>query len=262
MWINSIECSSVPSGMKTIFIKEGTEIIPEAFFKDSDIEYVYIPDSVKIIESHAFEGCKKLESIILPKNLEKIGNYVFAKSGIRQIMFPDNIKSVPAYCFAFCTFLQKINLNNVEKIEHSAFNRCMMLQNIDLKNVKEIANSSFYRCYNLRNINFGKVISIGKNSFDGCQKIETLDIPRTVKSIDNCAFKNCEKIRFVTLPDTLDFVGKQVFENNKIERLIYKGRTCFETLAEYRVEYNPYTLQELMDMGYTLKEANVILKAS
>ena len=58
----------------------------------------------------------------------------------------------------------------------------------------------------------------------------------------------------------MEIFGKQIFENDfKIENIEYKGTKNLENLAEYKVKYNKYTLQELLDSGYSIKEANAVL---
>ena len=50
-----------------------TKIGPDAFYMCEDITSVYIPASVKYIDTYAFSGCKSLTSVVLEKNsqLEK-----------------------------------------------------------------------------------------------------------------------------------------------------------------------------------------------
>ena len=61
-------------------------------FRNSDIVYAYIPNSVTLIEWQAFESCKNLASITIPNEVEYIGRGAFwGLSNLASIPIPDNL---------------------------------------------------------------------------------------------------------------------------------------------------------------------------
>lgn len=76
------------STVKTIFIDYGVLIIPERFaFSCQLLENVHLPITVCRIENCAFESCKKLKYISIPRNCRFIGHSVFARSGLEEFAY-------------------------------------------------------------------------------------------------------------------------------------------------------------------------------
>lgn len=67
-----------PSGKnKKYDVPEGTEIIGAGAFSGSPIEQVSFPDSLLRIDTIAFEGCEKIQTLKFNKHLQYIGNGAF-----------------------------------------------------------------------------------------------------------------------------------------------------------------------------------------
>ena len=67
----------------------------------------------------------------IPDNVEKIGNYAFSGSYIKEITIPDNIKIIGMYAFADCTELKTVHIPaTVEEVGHRAFCRCSSLTDV------------------------------------------------------------------------------------------------------------------------------------
>ncbi len=81
-------------------------------FKDTSIESVTIPNSIKIIGDRAFIDIKSLTSINLNEesNLENIGNSAFYGTSIKNIIIPKNVKIIQAGAF-----------NNINKLKSVIF---------------------------------------------------------------------------------------------------------------------------------------------
>eukprot|EP00980_Cylindrotheca_fusiformis_P010734 scaffold2418_cov166-Cylindrotheca_fusiformis.AAC.1 len=51
----------------------------------------------------------------------------------------------------------------------------------------------------------------GKGAFGRCEGLTKVDIPSTVKLIDNVAFLDCKGLEFLSLKDGLEQIGKGAF---------------------------------------------------
>ena len=60
-------------------ILDGTTVIAdEAFLNCSNLEFLLIPNSVKLIGDNIVNGCGKLTSIVIPSSVTDIGEKAFA----------------------------------------------------------------------------------------------------------------------------------------------------------------------------------------
>lgn len=99
------------------------EIAARAFFQNTDISSVIIPEGVEKIGHNAFEGCTNLYKVELPYTLYSVGASVFSScTGIEAITIPGNIVKVPYGMFTGCNALSDIKFSNgVEEIHQFAF---------------------------------------------------------------------------------------------------------------------------------------------
>ena len=82
-------------------VEEGTKRITQNFFKSqTKLKSVHIPNSVQVIEDHAFTGCTSLEAVNFPEGLERrlepSTNQLLLRelTGVKERVVPDF--SVPA----------------------------------------------------------------------------------------------------------------------------------------------------------------------
>lgn len=89
------------SGKKYV-LPDTVEIIDEhAFANNINLRKVVLPSSLKRIEFHAFFQCEKLAVINLPENLEYIGEGCFELSfEINRLIIPMSMKSIPTSLFS------------------------------------------------------------------------------------------------------------------------------------------------------------------
>lgn len=97
--------------------------IEEHAFRGSEITNLVIPSSVKVIETHAFSGCDKLESLTIYEGVEEINDYAFADCPkLALVSLPDSIREIGAGSFRNCPSLlltykgQTYTISNVEEL--------------------------------------------------------------------------------------------------------------------------------------------------
>lgn len=148
-----------------------------------------IPESVVQVLPFAINNCKLLESIVVSKTVEKVG---------------ENDYACP---FGRCEKLSKIiveNNPNYFSIEGALYDysktvliRCPQGKSgsfIIPNGVNEIRHSAFSSCKLLSNVHIpDSVIIIGKRAFDGCNSLESLIIPKSTAEIGDFSFPNSLK---------------------------------------------------------------------
>lgn len=74
--------------------------ILEKYIPESGETEVVVPDGVTFIDSWAFAGCSKLESVIIPDGVTEIGSEAFKNCfGLKNIIIPDSVDYVDNRAF-------------------------------------------------------------------------------------------------------------------------------------------------------------------
>lgn len=148
-----------------------TSIGASAFYFNTNIKSVIIPDTVTIIKANAFQFASSLTSVTLPSS----------------------VKTIKTNAFHTCALLVDIDLTNVEVIESSAFNSCLFLEKVELTNVNVIEEGVFNGCTKLKYVTLSNSLTeIKEDAFRNCIQISNITIPLTVTKIDEDAFENCK----------------------------------------------------------------------
>jgi len=117
----------------SVSVSEGITSIGRRLFKElSNLEYVFLPDSVQVIEEEAFANCFSLKNIKMPEKMDYIGNAAFDHcTSLQEIMIPNGIDIISLWCFCGCSSLESVVLpNGINEIQYSAFNGCSSLNRI------------------------------------------------------------------------------------------------------------------------------------
>lgn len=121
-----------------------TEIASNAFYQNSDITSVVIPEGVVKLGSAAFGHCENLEQITLPYSLCEMDEHVFSGAAITEITIPGNCQVVNYGCFSGCTYLSDITLSyGVVEIQILAFQGTAATKVVFPKTVDLICGSAF-----------------------------------------------------------------------------------------------------------------------
>lgn len=80
--------------------------IDQHAFRGSEVTNVVIPSSVRVIGTHAFSGCGKLESLTVYEGVEEINDYAFADCPkLALVSLPDSIREIGSGSFRNCPSL-------------------------------------------------------------------------------------------------------------------------------------------------------------
>ncbi len=87
--------------------------------------------------------------------------------------------------------------------------------------IQNVSASGFENCGTVTTINIGGAVTeIGEYAFSGTS-IESLVLPKSVRSIGDGAFEGCLVLRSVTLPEKIDSIGQFAFRNTNALTSIY-----------------------------------------
>lgn len=183
---------------------------------------LHLPESLRKIESSAFSDCSLTGRLVLPDNLESIGQSSFYHAGhfTGDLIIPDkittlddafdgshfsgtlnlgNVQEIGAYSFRYCGFIGELIIpEGIIKIEHNTFELCQFTSVVFPSTLKSIASQAFSWNFSLMEIIFQEgVTSIGSNSFDSCDQLISLNLPSSLEFIGTNAFTGCSYISHI-----------------------------------------------------------------
>lgn len=185
-----------------------------AFWGQSQLTSVTIPNTVTSIGDRAFFGCTGLTAINLYDGLTTIGACAFQGcSSLSSVNIPASVTSIATQAFKNCTGLITITLNSNVNISDELFHGCSGLTNIVIPTgVTSIGNSAFYGCSNLTHISIpNSVTNIGTSAFSGCSSLQTLLLPNSLPYIPNGLCQNCSSMENVSIPSSVAYIQTNAF---------------------------------------------------
>ena len=227
--------------------------IPEgAMAGKNSLNRLVLPDTLKIINSCAFENCKNLTgSLIIPEGVTEVKTAAFGDCAFNgSLSLPSTLKKIgngfesnwSNGTFSNCKFVGELILpESLEFIGEQAFVRCSGLYgSLHLPdNLKEIRMEAFMYCENLTgNLIIPQGVKIiprecfaisGFNGnlqlHDGITAIEeaafeithlrgALKLPKELNVISDYSFSGCDFSGVLSLPSSLTYIGEDAFYGN------------------------------------------------
>lgn len=192
-----------------------------AFNGCKSLKSIIMPKQAQQIETVAFSGCEQLESALLPESLTLIDHYAFQNcKALTSIIVPEGVVSLGEQCFLGCIQLKSIALpESLKTIHKNAFRRCISLQQLFIpKNVESIGTYNAGGNSNLVSLAVDKNNTVYESP-EGCNAIiekatgklvmgcNTTRIPSSVKKLEAGSMYNLISIRKIEIPANVDSLG-------------------------------------------------------
>ena len=186
-------------------------VLYKAFYKNSNIKTVTLPDTIKSIGESSFYECTSLTSVNIPKLITQIPDYAFV--GCESLETVDiqgaNIESIGCYGFGRCTKLATLDLSDckLQKIDQYAFVGDTALEEVKLTgaDIEEIVMFAFSGCSSLKTLDLSDkhIKSIGNYAFQNCTSLTEVDLSSATLEKLILTFYECSGLTKVRFPDTL-----------------------------------------------------------
>lgn len=242
--INEEDMARLRDGMtnlKELDIK-GVDLkdIPNRFMSDrTGLEYMVLPDNVETIGEYAFYKCA-LRHIDFPQTLKSIGDYAFSNTSLQEIILPGNLTSLGYRTFHNCIKNKYLKLpESLTSIHESAFYNNESLSEIDFaEGLVWIGPNAFYNI-SAASLHFPSTLRfIGGNAFQNCKRLSDLGFNEGLTRIEDNAFYDCDALTEVTLPSTLLRIDQSPFDYCDNLRKV----TCLCAEPPYMSDQIPYGL--------------------
>lgn len=148
-------------------------------------------------------------------------------NNLEKVTLPDTVSSISNYGFAYCPKLKSVNIDEVVSISATAFAGCPLIPEASYK--RTTSSNDDYKYVELTDgiaitdyigsdgnvvipetIDDKPVIKISQNAFSA-KKMDTVEFPDTIKSIETNAFRDTSLQQTPVLPKSLRFIGNNAF---------------------------------------------------
>lgn len=155
--------------------------------------------------ANTFSGNVKIESVVIPASVEKIGAAAFnGASNLVKVTFEAD----------------KEGGATALEISNNAFYQCSNLSgNIVLPaRLTSIGEKAFCNTRKITGITFTgtKLTSIGESAFQWCERITAVTLPEGLVSIGKSAFSGCEALDSFTISSTVTEIGEDMLSNAEL----------------------------------------------
>lgn len=206
-----------------VIIEDGITALGERnFINYPALKTVTFQGTLSKIGASAFEGCKELKKISLTGTTNAselrvitLGDSAFKNcTGLESAEFTGNFVTNKS-AFEGCTSLESIKVkeSTMIMIGENTFLNCSSLTEADLpgSRMKSIGKAAFFDCTSLNKFDFSDVSRIGESAFYNCSSLESIKIPDTATTIEQCAFYGCSSLTGIEIPKKVETIGVAAF---------------------------------------------------
>ncbi|KAL3934215.1 MAG: hypothetical protein SGBAC_010014, partial [Bacillariaceae sp.] len=192
-----------PEGLKTAtHVRiEASSVAPNAFLRNEMLVAVDLLSGLQEIEVRAFQYCTNLQFVFIPSTVRWIDALAFeACRSLTTISIPKSTSGIRHGAFSQCTALTTVTLPKdgiLEALENDLFSYCSSLEAIHVpSSVKYIRESVFEGCQELVTIELPEgILTLGKRCFFDAEVLSNMVIPSTTECIEDDLFVGADEIR-------------------------------------------------------------------
>lgn len=204
---------------------------------------IVIPETVEIIDSHAFQQYTALTNLILSKGLSAIGSYAFCDCGmLKKIQLPEGIITIESSAFENCIQLSEFKLPETltslsrDVFKNTAWYNALPDGNvikdgvyieykgtstdtITISGCRLIADNAFIRTAT-KNVIIDKGTELGKSVFQATYSLQSVILPSDLKILPEYTFYQ-SAIEKLQLPEGLTKIEASAFSSSHIKEITF-----------------------------------------
>lgn len=172
--------------------------------------YIRIVPGVTGIAANAFEGCSRLEAVIIPDGVVTIGGNAFKGcTNLLTVEMPGSVTYIGSDVFEYCYKFKTVNFTGTV----TRLTKLWLTTNGF--GVNDVSVVCGYGTADEGLCHFGDGLTIVDNIVEKCDQTLTgyVIIPDGVTEIASEAFKDCTDIMGIGIPGSVTFIGDKAFKN-------------------------------------------------
>ncbi len=195
----------------TTYTVTGTDMY--AFNQCKELVSVSLPRTIKTLGIYTFNGCVALTEVNIPDGITTIPYGCFYTTGIQSIKLPESVTTIDKYAFAYSANLSDINITDaITYIGEAAFVGAGLKKVTIPSSITEIEKFTFSICTKLESVTLhDRVTTIGDNAFAADLLLTNITIPQSVTSIGSSAFATCQSLEEIEIPDGVEAIPAKCF---------------------------------------------------
>lgn len=176
--------------------KKVTTIAESCFYK-MPVTSVVCPETLKVIDKSAFDGCTELKEVTFNEGLERIEDCAFGGTGLEKVILPDTVNYVGDLAFCCDNCIKEIKFSASMTELGNSFACCGATDITVPGNIKVVGYESFSECNNLKTLVFEEGVEILEEDFIlYCDALESIVIPSTVTQIGDISIYDLDNLVF------------------------------------------------------------------
>ena len=184
---------------------------------------VNLPKGVTTLPQYAFAQCESLASFTFEdaNTFTEFGPYALYGAAITEFDVPKNVTIIGEHCFAQCASLKEIYFHKALKtIDTGAFNDCRKLKYVEIEDTDAWCG-----------VYIADPWAVPFNWADGFyqngERVKKLVISEGVKKIGQFAFADCTLLEEITIPSTVELMESCAFADIlRLKVLNYNAKNC------------------------------------
>jgi LPXTG-motif cell wall-anchored protein len=221
--------NDIIGSISQVNLNDGLLAIRGYAFARTGFRELVLPDSVKIMDDHAFTKCQNLKSVTIGKGLTGISREAFSYCpSLAEVTIPSNVTAIGVDAFRGCSSLKSVHLSEG-------------LQTIDVSAFKESGLSSIELPDTLKNIE--KLAFANTN-------LTSITIPKSVTKVQEGAFADCHSLsKAIILGKDTALAGSCFYITNLVADGIYgiPGSTAEAYADDNNIPFHEYVPEPLPD---------------
>jgi len=229
-----------------------TENLPQWDSYKNTVTAISFGSKITSIGNNAFKGFISLSEITVPDNILKIGTETFGScSSLKTINIDENNEKYSSEdgilfnkdktVLIRCPQAAEINKYTVPStvltVSEKAFDSCPNISEITVPStVTGIGNGAFASCTSLTTVIFeekAKLSQINGSLFKNCKSLSLIEIPESVKTIEEYAFADCSSLTEITVPKSVTTIGNNAFERCTSLRTVTFEDSALTEISDY-----------------------------
>ena len=210
-----------------------TAIASGAFYGNLVATSVTIGKNMEVIGTSAFNGCEKLEKVVIPESVWAIYPDAFIDTPWYNSLTDEFVIVGDSVLLKYNGTDSTVIIPNTVKHLSSAFMGNETIKDVTVPDSVYTVGCAAFSSSSVSRVELGNnVVEIGDSAFAYCYELHYVNIPESVKLIDSYAFSSCAGLNYIKLGKNVETIADNAFFRSTQFSYIYIPKSV-KTLGDH-----------------------------